>query len=295
MSRVFLSKCFLMLVAVGGVVPLHAAEPKSFPLWKDGAPGALGSEAKDQPQGILYGLDSKEKKPGLVICPGGGYGGLAMDHEGHQIARWANSMGMVALICDYRHRGKGYGHPCPLQDAQRAIRFMRNQATEWNVDPERIGIIGFSAGGHLVSTVLTHFDDGDASSVDPVAKRSSRPNFGILCYPVIGMGQPYTHLGSQKNLLGDAPDPELVRSLSNEYHVSEATPPTFLFHTQEDKVVLPINSLKFYGALVEKGVLSELHVFPKGRHGVGLAKGMAGAEHWPMLCEQWLKSIKMLP
>ena len=272
-----------------------AKEPTSLRLWEKGAPGALGEEPKDIPMGILYRLEgAKAPTAGLIVCPGGGYGHLAMDHEGHQIAAWANQMGMTALICDYRHRTKGYGHPYPLQDAQRAIRMMRANATDWNVDPNLIGIIGFSAGGHLVSTVLTHFDDGDKASQDGIAQKSSRPDFGILCYPVIGFGQTYTHKGSQKNLIGDDASQELIKSLSNEYHVTKETPPTFLFHTQEDKAVPVENSLKFYEGLVKAGVLSELHVFPKGRHGIGLGKGIAGAEKWPELCEKWLQSNGIL-
>ncbi len=240
-------------------------KPKTIPLWEAGAPGALGEEAKDKPSAILYLLPkASQSHPMLVIYPGGGYGGLAMDHEGHQIARWANELGMSALICDYRHRGKGYGHPAPMQDAQRAIRMARHQAADWGIDPEKIGVIGFSAGGHLASTMLTHFDQGDPSSNDPIAKFSSRPNFGILCYPVICFGQAVTHMGSQKNLLGENPSKELIESLSNEKQVTKETPPTFLFHTQEDNGVVPENSLRFYDAMVEKGVAGELHLFAKG-------------------------------
>ncbi len=175
----------------------------------------------------------------------GGYGSLAIDHEGYQIGRWANSLGMVGLVCKYRTRRDGYGHPAPLLDAQRAIRLARANAENWQIDPQRVGIIGFSAGGHLASTVLTHFDDGQPQSGDAVASQSSRPDFGILCYPVIGFGRPFSHAGSQKNLLGENPSPELIASLNNDQQVTPQTPPTFLFHTQEDKVVLPKTAWPF--------------------------------------------------
>jgi len=272
-----------------------AAEPKTELLWPNGAPGAKGDEPKDQPKLIIYLPDAepgKEAAPrgAVVVCPGGGYGGLAMDHEGHQIARWLNDHGIAAFICDYRHRGKGYGHPAPLQDAQRAIRTVRARAAEFGVDPNKIGIIGFSAGGHLTSTALTHFDKGDENSDDPVMRQSSRPDFGILCYPVIAFDQPYTHRGSQNNLIGaDAPK-ELVESLSNEKQVTSETPPTFLFHTFEDKAVPPENSIVFYEACIKNKVPAELHVFEKGPHGVGLAAKIPGTNAWPALCIEWLKA-----
>lgn len=292
-------RCFAsLLVGVTFCVissPLRAVEPETSPLWRDGAPGAVGAEPKDIPQVIAYRLPASDKPTAaLVILPGGGYGGLAMDHEGHQIARWANELGMSAFICDYRHRGKGYGHPYPLMDAQRLVRTVRSHAKQWNIDPERIGIIGFSAGGHLCSTVVTHFDGGKADASDPIDRASSRPNFGILCYPVIDFDMPYTHKGSQKNLLGENADAELVKSLSNSTQVTKETPPCFLWHTAEDTVVPVENSLRFYSALTSSGVLSELHCFPLGRHGLGLAANAPGASQWPELCRQWLISRKVI-
>ena len=157
--------------------------------------------AKDKPTLIIH-LPEKPSGAGIVICPGGGYGGLAMDHEGNQIAKWLNDHGIAGFILNYRHRGKGYGHPAPLNDAQRAIRTVRARAKEFGVEPTKIGILGFSAGGHLTSSAVTHFDAGNAKSDDPVEQASCRPDFGVLCYPVIAFDQPYTHRGSQKNLLG---------------------------------------------------------------------------------------------
>jgi len=288
----------ILLVFILCRLSIAQTEPQTISLWDGKSPGSIGQEPKDNPNGLLYLLPANsgegkaagtsERHPCLVVLPGGGYGGLAIDHEGYQIAGWANSMGMVAFICKYRHRKDGYGHPVPMQDAQRAVRMARANADEWNIDTKKVGIIGFSAGGHLASTVLTHFDEGQPIEGDLVASKSSRPDFGILCYPVIGMGKPYTHAGSQKNLLGTEPSPELVASLSNEFQVSAQTPPTFIFHTQEDVVVHPENSLAFYSAMVRHKVPGELHFFQKGKHGVGLAAGIPGTESWPELCRNWL-------
>ncbi len=284
------------LAAVCGLLflgaALSAAEPKTELLWPDGAPGAKGAEAKDKPTLIIY-LPEKPNGAGVVICPGGGYGGLAIDHEGHQIARWLNENGIAGFICDYRHRGKGYGHPAPLQDAQRALRTVRSRAKAFGVDPSKIGILGFSAGGHLCSTAVTHFDSGEAGSKDPVMRISSRPDFGILCYPVIAFDQPFTHKGSQRNLLGEDASPELIAGLSNEKHVTDQTPPCFLWHTWEDKGVPPENSVVFYQALLAHKIPSELHIYEQGPHGLGLAKGRPGASAWPAACIEWLKVRKI--
>lgn len=279
---------------VQGEQPQANQDTLVLPLWEGDVPGSLGTEEKDRPVALVTLLKSDEPSPLLVICPGGGYGGLAMDHEGKQIAEWAIQMGMSALICDYRHRGKGYGHPYPLMDAQRAIRLARHHASDWKIDAQRVGIIGFSAGGHLASTVLTHFDDGDPNASDPIDRHGSRPDFGILCYPVIALNQPFTHRGSQNNLLGPNPDPEWILSLSNERQVTEKTPPVFLFHTAEDTAVPVENSIVFYAAMAEKKVPGELHVFAKGRHGVGLAKDIPATREWPNLCQHWLTTLGIL-
>lgn len=268
---------------------LNAAEPQTVRLWKGDAPGATGTDDKDIPTAIVYLPNNATKPTGaIVIYPGGGYGGLAMDHEGHQIARWANSMGLAGVIVSYRHRGKGYGHPAPMLDAQRAVRLTRSNASEWNIDPARVGVLGFSAGGHLTTTVATHFDDGNANAPDEIDQLSCRPDFAVVCYAVVAFDQPYTHRGSQRNLLGKDPSPELVESLSNEKQVTAETPPCFVWHTAEDKAVPAENSLRFYSALVAQQVPSELHVFPKGRHGIGLGASVPGADQWPNLCKQWL-------
>ncbi len=269
---------------------LLAIEGVRKPLWPGGAPGALGTEEKDIPTVTIY-LPSEDKNTrcGIVVCPGGGYGNLALGHEGVEIAQWLTDLGIAAFVVEYRHANRGYRHPAPLQDAQRAVRLARANAPEFGLDPQRIGILGFSAGGHLASTVGTHFDAGDPQSEDPIQRASSRPDFMILCYPVIALDKPYTHRGSQRNLLGEDAAPELIASLSNETQVTADTPPTFLFHTSEDAAVPPQNSVVFYLALLEAGVPAEMHIFEKGRHGVGLARSIPGTNTWPNLCHQWLK------
>jgi acetyl esterase/lipase len=276
-------------------IAAYSAEPAEELLWPGGAPGAKGDQANDRPKLIIY-LPDQAKATGaaVVVCPGGGYGHLAMGHEGNDIGIWLNSFGVAAFVCDYRHRGKGYGHPAPLQDAQRAMRTVRARCKDFHVDAGRIGIMGFSAGGHLASTAATHFDAGDPNSGDPIERVSCRPDFAILCYAVIAFNEPYTHNGSQKNLLGEDAAAELVNSLSNEKQVTSNTPPTFLWHTSEDTAVPPENSIVFYTALRRAGVPAELHIFSRGRHGLGLAADTPGTSAWPNLCQNWLKTQGLL-
>ena len=272
-----------------------AASPTTELLWPDDAPGAKGNQPADKPTLTVWLPDAaKANGAAVVICPGGGYGGLALGHEGHDIAAWLNSFGVAGFILEYRHRGKGYGHPAPLEDAQRAIRTVRAAQIEWKIDPTRIGIIGFSAGGHLASTAATHFDRGDPAAVSPIARVSCRPDFAVLCYAVIAFDEPYTHRGSQFNLIGKDAPPALVRSLSNEKQVTKETPPTFLFHTDEDTGVPAENSVQFYLALRRAGVPAELHVFRKGAHGLGLAAKTPGTSAWPACCEAWMRNEGIL-
>lgn len=286
--------CFFAIFAFAAF-PTIAAQPEVVILWPMGAPGALGERPEDKPQ-LTVSLPAPEQATGaaIVVCPGGGYGGLAMDHEGKQIAEWLNSMGVAAAVLEYRHRGKGYGHPAPMQDVQRALRIVRARAQDWGVDSQRVGVLGFSAGGHLASTAATHFDRGNAQSDDPVERESCRPDFAILCYPVIALGAPFTHMGSQRNLLGEDAKPELIASLSNEKQVTADTPPTFLWHTTEDTAVPPENSIFFYLALRRVKAPAELHIFEHGRHGLGLAKNIPGVSLWPKLCEEWLRGRGVL-
>jgi acetyl esterase/lipase len=283
------------LVLLFLAAPVIAAEPEVLLLWPQGAPGAKGDRPEDKPQ-ITVWRPEEDKADGaaIVVCPGGGYGALALDHEGKQIAQWLNSIGVTAAVLEYRHRNKGYGHPAPMQDVQRAIRTVRASGEAWGVDPKRVGVLGFSAGGHLASTAATHFDAGTVNSEDPVERQSCRPDFAILCYPVIAFDQPYTHKGSQRNLLGDDASQDLIDSLSNEKQVTSETPPTFLWHTNEDTGVPPENSVQFYLALRRAEVPAELHIFEHGRHGVGLAKDLPGVSTWPKLCEIWLRGRGML-
>jgi acetyl esterase/lipase len=274
---------------------LPAADaPKVELLWPQGAPGAKGAEEADKPTLTIFTPpEGKANGTAVVICPGGGYGFLAVDHEGKQIGEWLTQHGVTAFMLKYRIAPR-YHHPAPLQDAQRAIRTVRARAKEWNVDPKRVGIWGFSAGGHLASTAGTHFDDGKPDAGDPIERVSCRPDFLILAYPVITLEPPYAHLGSRDNLLGKNADPKLVESLCNEKQVTSRTPPTFLFHTDEDRGVVPENSVLFYLALKKAKVAAELHIYEKGPHGVGLAQKVPGASTWPDRLADWMKARKLL-
>lgn len=279
----------IVIITVLGVSAQNSSQPPMQPLWPDGAPGAKGSAPADVP-GIQIYLPPAEKATGsaIVVCPGGGYRALA-PHEGHDIAVWLNSLGVAAIVVKYR-LAPNYGHPSPMLDAMRAMRTVRARAAEWNIDPNRVGIMGFSAGGHVASTVATHFDSGRADSIDPIERMSSRPDLAILCYAVITMTDDFAHKGSKKNLLGDNPSRELIDLMSNEKQVTEKTPPTFLFHTEDDQSVPLENSLMFAAALRKAKVPYELHVYEKGRHGVGLAPNHPQLSSWPKLLENWLRS-----
>jgi acetyl esterase/lipase len=260
-------------------------------LWPNGAPGAKGDLPNDKPTMTVHLPDSaKATGAAVVICPGGGYGGLCLSYEGHDVAKWFNSFGVAGIVLEYRHRGKGYAHPAPLQDAQRAIRTVRARAGEWKINPDRIGIMGFSAGGHLASSAGTHFDKGNASSDDPIERVSCRPDFLILCYPVIAFGEPFTHYGSQENLLGKDADAALVRSMSSEKQVTKDTPPAFLFHTTDDQGVPVENSVQFYMAMRKAGVPVEAHFYAHGPHGVGMAPTDPSLSTWTKCCERWMRA-----
>lgn len=279
-------------------LPAFVDDTKPMPLWTGKVPYLKSDDPRDIPMLTAY-LPAKEKANGtaVIVCPGGGYGGLAMGHEGTDIAKWLNDRGIAAFILKYRTVSKGVPapiHPAPLTDAQRAIRTVRAKAIEWGVDPKRIGIWGFSAGGHLASSAATHFDEGmkNSDDADAIEKVSCRPDFAILAYPVISMKAPVTHGGSRNNLLGKNADDKLVETFCNDQAVTKDTPPTFLFHTDEDKGVVPMNSILFYAALKKHGVPAELHIYENGVHGVGLAPvnkfkdpGLSG---WPDRLNEWL-------
>lgn len=267
-------------------------EVVTIPLWESGAPGALGHESADQPTLTAYRARTPVQTA-VIVAPGGGYGNLAINHEGRQVANWFNALGVTAFVLKYR-LGPRYHHPIELGDAQRAIRMVRSRATEFGVLPDRVGMIGFSAGGHLVSTAATHFDAGNPAAADVIERVSSRPDFLILGYPVISFKPEITHKGSVRNLLGDNPEPRFIEELSNELHVTAATPPTFIFHTNADKGVLAENSVRFYLALRAANVPAELHIFENGPHGVGLALGDPGLGEWPTLLANWLRGRGLL-
>lgn len=265
----------------------HAQSPAPIPLWPQGAPGALGKEDKDIPTltPILPPDAAHASGAAMVVFPGGGYGGLA-SYEGKDYGEWLATNGIGSFVVKYRLGSDGYRHPRMLEDAARAVRLVRANAAQWNVDPKRVGVIGSSAGGHLASTLMTHFDLGNPDAADPVDRQSCRPDLGVLCYPVISMGTD-THAGSKKNLLGPDPSPELIRLLSNELQVTSNTPPCFIWHTWEDTVVKVENSLSFAEALRRAGVPFELHVYEQGAHGLALKQP---GHPWPNDCIFWLRS-----
>ncbi len=303
---------FLGILILGASVQLGIAagvSPEEVPLWPGVAPGSeefTGKEVYDvrkhkgkdigwlvgvsQPSLTLYFPKTQQNlSAGIVICPGGGYSGMAIDHEGHVFAKWLCERGIVAGVLKYRCGGAPHQHPVPLSDAQRALRLMRSRAEAWKIDPEKIGVAGFSAGGHLASTAGTHFVDGNTSAEDPIARHSSRANFMVLGYPVISMQEGVTHGGSKKNLLGENPDHDLIQHLSNELQVTAETGPTFLFHAYDDDAVLVENSLLFYQALRKHKISVEMHLYENGGHGFGMYRGDRPVDRWPDLLEGWLK------
>lgn len=269
--------------------PPLSAEPYTIPLWEHGAPGALGNEDRDVPTLTVYPpLDPTKSGTAVIVAPGGSYVHLASNHEGRQVANWFNALGVTAFVLKYR-LGPRYHHPIELGDAKRAMRLVRSRTEEFRIAPDRIGMMGFSAGGHLASTLGTHFDNGDSQAADPVERVNCRPDFLILGYPVISFTAPYAHAASATNLLGENPSLQLRQELSNELHVTSSTPPTFLFSTDADTVVPPENSVSFYLALRKAGVPSELHIFEKGPHGVGLRFSDPVLGEWPILLANWLR------
>ena len=268
--------------------PNPNAEPETFLLWPDGAPGALGTDDADRPTLTLF----RARQPSgasIVVAPGGGYGALASNHEGRQVANYLNAAGITVFVLKYR-LGPKYHHPIELGDAQRAIRLVRARAKEFGLAGDRIGMMGFSAGGHLTATAGTHFDAGTPAATDPVDRVSSRPDFLILAYPVISFDPSIAHSGSVRNLVGENPDPKLIEDLSNELRVTPETPPTFLFHTNADTGVVAENSVRFYLALRRAKVPAEMHIFENGPHGVGLALGDPALSEWRALLTNWLRA-----
>lgn len=285
---------FFLLLTLPTVQVVVAIGPAPVLLWPDGAPEAVGSDESDQPSLRVY-LPKTEQatRAGVVICPGGGYRVLATDHEGHQVAKWFNRKGIAAFVLRYRHAPK-YRHPVPLLDVQRAVRLVRSHAEEYDIDVKRLGVMGFSAGGHLASTLATHFDLGDPQATDPIDRQSCRPDFAVLCYPVINLTESYAHHGSARNLLGPEASLDLLKSLSNDTQVTSETSPTFLFHTAEDSTVPVQNSLDFFMALQKAGVPSELHVYQAGPHGVGLSPADPAIFGWKNRLFDWMHASGFL-
>jgi acetyl esterase/lipase len=275
--------------------PAPPQDPQTIPLWNGPAPGALGSEPRDIPKLTIY-MPRRTNTPltAVVLAPGGGYVNLAMNHEGRQVANYFNSIGIATFVLEYR-LGPRYRHPVPLGDIQRAIRTVRARAAEWRVAPDRVGVMGFSAGGHLAATASTMFDEGNAAAPDPIDRESSRPDFAILGYPVISMSESWTHQGSKNALLGPDADAALARSLSLDTRVTAKTPQTFVFHTNADTLVPVENSLTYFAALRKAGVPAELHVYRNGPHGVGLAMDDAALSTWPTVLANWMKAAGLRP
>ncbi len=271
---------------------LTHAEPTKVKLWPDGAPGAKGTEDKDQPF-INVWPAAKDKANGaaFVVCPGGGYGGLAADHEGVQVAKWFNGLGVSAFVLHYRLGSQGYHFPTQLIDVQRAIRHVRANAQQYGIDPNRIGIIGFSAGGHLTSMAATMFDEKpEGATNDAIDQVSARPDVAAPTYPVITMIESYGHRGSRKNLLGPNDNDELAKHVSTERRVTASTPPIFIFQTDEDAGVPAENAVAFYLACRKNKVPAELHIYRPGPHGVGLFLGDPVIGTWSGHLRDWLRN-----
>lgn len=282
-------------------VPLTAADdsPARLPLWPDGVPGQLANPTPDaetadhvaavHTPSLTYFPAPADRACGaaVIVCPGGGYLRLSWTKEGTEVAQWFNSLGVSAFVL--RYRAVEYGHPAPVRDVTQAIRLVRARADGFGLRPDRIGVLGFSAGGHLASCAATMYDDPVTRTGTALDTVSARPDFALLIYPVITMKDPFAHAGSRERLLGPAPAPEMIAALSTETRVTAQTPPVFLMNTTEDKTVPVENSLLFYQALRQAGVPAEMHLYQAGPHGVGLRPGVVAATEWPKAAEAWMR------
>jgi acetyl esterase/lipase len=278
---------------------------EAIPIWPEGVPGLLpgaGPEIEKDARisnvhnptlTVFLAPEGRRNGTAVIVCPGGGYGRLAIDKEGTVPAQWLNALGASAFVLKYR-LGE-YGHPAPLRDVLRAVRLVRSQAAKWNVAPDRIGVMGFSAGGHLASIAATLYDAPEGRTGADLDQVSARPDFAVLVYPVISMSPPFVHAGSRENLIGPGPSTALVAHLSTDLQVSRRTPPTFLVHGGTDQSVAPENSVAFYAALRREGVPAELHVYQEGAHGVALEQGHGPISDWPKRCADWLAVRGLLP
>lgn len=278
-----------LLALLAFVSSAYAAE--TLPLWNGDAPEGDGKFSDSSKAKLTVHLPENPNGAAIVICPGGGYGGLVTKGEGHGIAAWLNAHGIAGIVLEYRlPAGRPY---VPLLDAQRALRTVRANATKWKIDPKKVGIIGFSAGGHLASTATVHFDLGEGKTTDAIARESSRPDFSILIYPVISMDVG-VHRGSKKNLMGETPAAGLPEYFSTQKHVTAATPPAFLAHAIDDKVVDIENSRMFFAAQQKAGLPTRLVELPNGGHGLNGYKGPSW-DKWQAESLLWLKGLKVIP
>ncbi|WP_111708163.1 alpha/beta hydrolase [Lutibacter citreus] len=292
------------------LIVMNAFSQKTIPLWKKTPPNQIKSSEKEiiketniirisnvqKPAIEAYFTTKKlNTKKAILICPGGGYGILAWNHEGTNFAEWFASKGINAFVLKYRlpdSKSLTKPHLAPLQDAQRAMRIIRKNAKKWNINENQIGVIGFSAGGHLASTIGTHYNYDAYKKQDKIDKVSAKPNFMGLIYPVISMQKGITHEGSKRHLIGSNPSEEMVNLFSNELQVNAETSPTFLLHSTIDKAVPIKNTLLFFEALQKNNVKTEMHIYPLGGHGFGFAKGQNQLELWPELFYTWLINLK---
>jgi len=297
-SRPALLVVALLAACVSGVLAQNPApilqEPQTIPLWQGRAPGALGDAPEDVPTLTIY-MPPNTTGPmtAVIVAPGGGYRTLSMNKEGRIPATYLNSLGIAAFVLKYR-LGPKYRHPIELGDMQRAIRTIRSRAAEWHIAPDKIGVMGFSAGGHLASTASTLFDRGSATPIDAIDRASSRPDFAILGYPVITLSEAWTHQGSRTMLLGEKADVELARRLSTDTRVTAETPPTFLFHTNADTSVPVENSVYYFLALRKAGVPAEMHIFKDGAHGAGMPMNDTALSEWPKVLANWMRASGFL-
>jgi len=278
----------------------RAADLKTIELWPEGVPGLRADATPEKidnarasnvhhPYFIVFPAPAdKAVGTAVIICPGGGYVRLSIENEGSLVAARLNALGVTAFVLHYRM--VEYGHPAPLRDVLRAIRLVRSRAAEFGVKPDRIGILGSSAGGHLAASASTLYNDPDGKTAAELDNVSARPDFAVLLYPVITMKDPFVHAGSRKALLGAQPTPEAIAHMSLELHVTKDTPPTFIVQTEDDKTVPVENSLMYYQALRTAGVPAELHLWPHGPHGFGMRADLPGPSSWTNRLEEWLSN-----
>jgi len=304
-----MKKYWLLVLMINLMILNVFSQEEKISLWPNAIPNSQNSDEKEvlnserilwitkvQEPDISVYIPSKQQATGqaVVICPGGGYEGLAYDWEGIDIAKWLNSKGIAGIVLKYRlpnSKSVNVSYEAPLQDAQRAMKLVRFHAKEWNIDPSQLGIMGFSAGGHLAATLTTHFDLKGTFEKDSIDLLSARPDFSVLIYPVITMKKGITHQGSKNSLLGENPSEDLVKEFSNELHVSSNTPQTFIVHSTDDEVVPVENSLLFYKALKEKNISAEMHIYPEGGHGFSLALGKGALQSWTDRLYAWLQNL----